>query len=285
MERKDGSRRFLQVRSRVIREEGSDPYVQVVARDVTPEKEYQRRLVESERRASMGQVAAFVAHEINTPLTNISLLSANIARGMQDPIVLEKLRKIDRQRRLAGIIVTELLSLSRSRDVKRIPVDVRSVVAQAIEQTIESRKPDVKLIEEIPRHPIVASIDPLRLQQALINLLKNAFEATARGSVTVRLRAEDDRVAIAIIDTGSGMDAEMQARLFQPFVTTKTRSEGLGLGLVFTKQVVEAHDGSITVASDPGIGSTFTLTLPKGTVDLAKGPAISTPPATLPKAP
>src|SRR5205807_7060822 len=122
-------RRFLQVRSRVIREEGVDPYVQVVARDVTPEKEYHRRLVESERRASMGQVAAFVAHEINTPLTNIALLSASIARAVQDPVVLEKLQKLDRQRRLAGTIVTELLSLSRSHELRRIPVDVRSVVA------------------------------------------------------------------------------------------------------------------------------------------------------------
>src|SRR5205809_1939195 len=222
----------------------------------------------------MGQVAAFVAHEINTPLTNIALLSASIARAVQDPVVLEKLQKLDRQRRLAGTIVTELLSLSRSHELRRIPVDVRSVVASAIEQIIELKKADVKLVEEIPRNPIVASVDPLRLQQALINLLKNAFEATTLGSVT-----------IAVIDTGSGMDAETRARLFQPFVTTKPRLEGLGLGLVFTKQVVESHDGSIAVFSDPGIGSTFTITLPKGTTDTPKAPAVSTAPETLPKAP
>ncbi|TLZ93853.1 MAG: PAS domain S-box protein [Methanobacteriota archaeon] len=285
LELKDGARRFLQVRSRVIREDGVDPYVQVVARDVTPEKEYQRRLVESERRASMGQVAAFVAHEINTPLTNIALLSASIARGVQDPVVLEKLQKLDRQRRLAGTIVTELLSLSRSHELRRIPVDVRSVVASAIEQIIELKKADVKLVEEIPRNPIVASVDPLRLQQALINLLKNAFEATTLGSVTIRLRREGDQVTIAVIDTGSGMDAEVRARLFQPFVTTKPRLEGLGLGLVFTKQVIESHDGSIAVVSDPGIGSTFTITLPIGTVDAPKGPALSTAPEPMPKAP
>jgi len=183
------------------------------------------------------------------------------------------------------MIVTELLSLSRSHELKRIPVDVRSVVASAIEQIIELKKADVKLVEEIPRNPIVASVDPLRLQQALINLLKNAFEATALGSVTIRLRSEDDHVTIAVIDTGSGMDAETRARLFQPFVTTKPRLEGLGLGLVFTKQVVESHDGSIAVFSDPGIGSTFTITLPKGTTDAPKAPAVSTAPETLPKAP
>src|SRR5205807_888615 len=169
-------RRFLHVRSRVIREEGTDPYVQVVARDVTPEKEYQRRLLESERQASMGQVAAFVAHEINTPLTNISLL---------------------------------------------------------------------------------APVDPLRMQQALVNLLKNAFQATGSGSVTVRLQSENNHITIAVLDTGSGIDPEMRARLFQPFVTTKPRSEGLGLGLVFVKQVVEGHDGSIQAIPEPERGSTF----------------------------
>ncbi len=257
-------RRFIHVRSRVIREEGTDPYVQVVARDVTPEKEYQRRLLESERRASMGQVAAFVAHEINTPLTNIALLSANIARGATDPVVLEKLLKIDAQRRTAANIVTELLSLTRSQDVKRIPVDLLGVIEAAIEQTVAFRRADVKLVKELPRDPLVVPVDPLRMQQALVNLLKNAFQATGSGSVTIRLRSENHHITIAVLDTGSGIDPEMRARLFQPFVTTKSRSEGLGLGLVFTKQVVEGHDGSIQVASQPGRGSTFTITLSKG---------------------
>src|SRR5439155_103863 len=128
-------------------------------------------------------VAAFVAHEINTPLTNIALLSASIARGVQDPFVLEKLQKLDRQRRLAGTIVTELLSLSRSHELRRIPVDVRRVVASA------------------------------------------------------------------------------------------------------TEQIIESHDGSIAVVSDPGIGSTFTITLPIETVDAPKGPALSTAPEPMPKAP
>src|SRR5437879_13475929 len=76
---KDGAQRFMQVRSRVIREDGVDPYVQVIARDVTAEKGYQQRLLESERRASMAQVAAFVAHEVRTPLTNIALLTSRSA--------------------------------------------------------------------------------------------------------------------------------------------------------------------------------------------------------------
>ena len=276
-------RRFLHVRSRVIREEGTDPYVQVVARDVTPEKEYQRRLLESERQASMGQVAAFVAHEINTPLTNIALLSANIARVVTDPIVLERLTKIDAQRRTAASIVSELLSLTRSQDVTRIPVDLRGVIDAAIEQTAGFRKPDVRLVQELPREPLIFPVDPIRMQQVVVNLLKNAYQATGSGSVTVRLRSEKDHVMIAVLDTGSGIDPEMKARLFQPFVTTKPRSEGLGLGLVFTKQVIEGHAGSIQVVSEPGRGSTFTITLPKapngGSGKDAKAAAVGTPKA------
>jgi len=259
--------------------------VQVIARDVTPEKESQRRLLESERQASMGQVAAFVAHEINTPLTNISLLSANLARAAKDPAVLEKLMKIDAQRRTAANIVSELLSLTRSQDMKRIPVDVRGVVEAAIEQTGAFRMPDVRLVQELPKDPLIAPVDPLRMQQALVNLLKNAFQATGSGSVTVRLQSENDHITIAVLDTGSGIDPEMRARLFQPFVTTKPRSEGLGLGLVFVKQVVEGHDGSIQVISEPGRGSTFTITLPNPS---DKAPAKGTKaaaPRTTPKAP
>src|SRR5438309_8589857 len=278
-------RRFIHVRSRVIREEGTDPYVQVVARDVTPEKEYQRRLLESERHASMGQVAAFVAHEINTPLTNISLLSANLARAAKDPAVIEKLVKIDAQRRTAANIVSELLSLTRSQDVTHIPVDVRGVVEAAIEQTGAFRMPDVRLVQELPKDPLIAPVDPLRMQQALVNLLKNAFQATGSGSVTVRPQSENDHITIAVLDTGSGIDPEMRARLFQPFVTTKPRSEGLGLGLVFVKQVVGGHAGSIQVISEPGRGSTFTITLPNPSDSApAKGTKAAAP-RTTPKAP
>lgn len=285
VEPKDGTRRFVQVRSRVIREEGTEPYVQVVARDVTPEKESQRRLLESERRASMGQVAAFVAHEINTPLTNISLLSANLARGITDPRILGKLSKIDSQRRLAANIVSEVLALTRSQDLRRIPVDARGIVQAAIEQTSSFRTDDVKLIKDLPPDPLIASLDPLRIQRALGNLLKNAYQATATGSVTVRLKAEDGQLTIAVVDTGTGMDEEVRSRLFQPFYTTKPRTEGIGLGLLLAKQVVQAHDGTILVVSEAGRGSTFTITLPYGADEAALAKAASFVPGISPKAP
>jgi PAS domain S-box-containing protein len=272
IELEGGERRFLHARSRVIREEGTEPYVQVVVRDVTPEKEYQRRFLESERRASASQVATFIAHEINTPLTNIALLSANLARGLKDPKALEKLAKIDSQRRFATSILAELLSLTRSQDVKRIPVDVRGLLDAAIEQTAPLRGDSVKLVRDVPSKPLIAAVDPLRIQQAVVNLLKNALQATASGSVTIRLAGDDQRLMIAVADTGPGMDEEIRSRAFEPFFTTKPREDGLGLGLVYAKHVIEAHNGTIEVASEPGRGSTFTILLPIEPTDVAPAP-------------
>src|SRR2546428_8278286 len=127
----DGAQRFMQVRSRVIREDGVDPYVQVIARDVTAEKGYQQRLRESGRRAWMARVAAFVAHEVRTPLTNIALLTSSLERTVEDAHTLEKLEKIHEQRRLATNIVAELVAITRSDEVRRTETDAPGVVEAA----------------------------------------------------------------------------------------------------------------------------------------------------------
>jgi two-component system sensor kinase FixL len=286
IELEGGELRFLQARSRVIREEGSEPYVQVIVRDVTSEKEFQRKILEGERRASASQVASFIAHEINTPLTNIALLSASLARGLKDPKALEKLGKIDQQRRFATNILAELLALTRSHDVKRVPVDVRGLLEAAIEQAASSRRGSARLVRDLPSGPVVASVDPLRIQQAVVNLLRNAFQATDSGAITLRLRADGGKLTIAVADTGPGMDEEVRSRMFQPFYTTKPRDEGLGLGLVLVKHVVEAHHGTIDVASEPGQGSTFTIALPlQGSDAEPPPPPAATRPTPSPKAP
>jgi len=265
-----GERRFLQVRSRVIREEGAEPYVQVIARDVTIEKEFQRRLLETERQTSMAQLAAFVAHEVNTPLTNIALLTANLSHNTHDPITLEKLAKIDAQRQKTASVVGELQSLTRSKEFRRIPTDLRGIVDAAIEQVEALRAHGVAFVKEHPAGPVVAEVDPLRLQQAVVNVLRNAFQATTRGNVTVRLEATPELVAIEVADTGTGMDEEVRTRLFQPFYTTKERREGMGLGLVTARQIAEAHGGSIEVETEPHKGSTFTIRLPRPQAETSK---------------
>ncbi len=263
LQAEDGAQRFLEVRSRVIREGGVDAYVQLIARDVTADKEYQQRLLEAERRASMAQVAAFVAHEVRTPLTNIALLTASLERTVEDPHTLEKLGKIHDQRRLAASIVAELVASTRSEGVRRIETDVRGVVEAAADQASVYRQAKVLLVKELPKDPVMANVDPLRLQHALVNILKNAFQAATKGSVTLRLETTPDSFSVGVTDTGAGMDEEVRTHLFQPFFTTKRRGEGVGLGLALAKAVVDAHHGSIAVATQPGTGSTFTIRLPR----------------------
>jgi PAS domain S-box-containing protein len=257
-------RRFVHVRSRLIREFGAGPYVQVIARDMTEEKQMQARLVESERRASMGQVAAYIAHEIRTPLTNVALLAGTIAKRTQDPDIRARIEKINVQRRLAAEIIDNLLTLTRTGEVHAVETDLRTVIQAASEQVASVAKDGVDFRKEIGEASAVALVDPLRLRQAVANLLRNAFQATRQGSVNVRLERRVGEYGIVVQDTGPGIPEGIRDKIFEPFFTTKEPGQGTGLGLSFAKGVAEAHHGRIELASDPGHGCTFTIVLPHG---------------------
>lgn len=261
--RPDGRARFFEVRGRIVLDAGPDPYVQLIARDVTERRETQLALMESQRLASMAQVAAYVAHEVNTPLTNIALVSANIARRLEDPELRQRLEALDEQRRLASQIIEDLLNLTRSQHVTLDDQDLRPIVETSILQAASFRRDGVDVAVDLGSAPVVVPADPLRLQQAVVNLVKNAFQATEKGFVLIRLEPRPDGAAIVVSDTGHGIPPGIRARLFEPFVTTKPHGEGTGLGLSFTKGVVTAHGGRIEVGSEPGKGTTVTLVLPR----------------------
>ncbi len=107
------------------------------------------------------------------------------------------------------------------------------------------------------------AVDPLKLSQAFVNLIKNAYQATDAGRVTVSLRLEGGDVCVAVRDTGKGIESEVRDRIFQPFYTTKPHGEGVGLGLMFTKAVVEGHGGRVDLEPEDGPGTTFTVRLPR----------------------
>jgi signal transduction histidine kinase len=118
-------------------------------------------------------------------------------------------------------------------------------------------------VKELGEEPIRARVDPLRLRQAVANLVKNALQATSRGTVTVRIESTPEDVTIIVRDTGPGMPVPVLERIFEPFFTTKAKGEGTGLGLAFTRSVVEAHGGTISVDSKEGDGTTFTIRVPR----------------------
>ncbi len=258
-----GIRKSLAVRSRLVSEAGSEPYVEMLIRDVTEQRYLQQRLMANERLVSIGQMAAYVAHEINTPLANISLLAAASRRRTVDPEVLERLERIDVQRRQAASIIADLLSFSKHRDIQPVQVDLRTVLVAAVDQIEPYRSPDVALVQEFGEAPAPALVDPLQMQEVLVNLLKNAFEATPRGSVTLRLESRPGYRIVTVSDTGPGIPEEIQNRLFQPFVTSKRDQGGTGLGLALCRNIVSAHCGEIHFSTVAGHGTTFTVTLPQ----------------------
>jgi len=236
----------------------------VLAAVVAERMQMQGRLVESERRASMGRVAAYIAHEIRTPLTNVALLASTIARRTRDAEILTRVEKINVQRRLAAAIIDNLLALTRTEEPHAVETDLRTVLATASDEVASFVRQGVDFRKETGEIPALAMVDPLRLQQAVANLLKNALEATRKGSVSVRLEERVDEYAIVVQDTGPGIAEPLREKIFEPFFTTKGPDQGTGLGLSFAKAVVEAHHGRIELASEPGRGSTFTIVLPRG---------------------
>jgi PAS domain S-box-containing protein len=258
-----GLRKTLAVRSRLIREPDADPYLEMLIRDVTEQREMQRRLVASERLASVGQMAAYIAHEINTPLANISLLAAASKRRTKDPEIRERLEKIDVQRRQAASIIADLLSYTKHRDIQPVDVDLRTILVAAVDAIEPYRSPDVTLIQEYGEVPVHAYVDPIQMQEVLVNLLKNAFEATSQGTVTVRLESGPGQRTIAVSDTGHGILEDVQKHLFQPFVTSKRQKGGTGLGLALSRNIVSAHGGEIHFTTTAGQGTTFTVVLPQ----------------------
>lgn len=258
-----GRRRVVSLRSRHVREDSAEAYVEMVARDVTEELEMHRRLEATERLASMGQMAAYVAHEVNTPLANIALLTAAAMRRTQDPGLAEKLEKINVQRRNAASIIADLLSFSKQREIQRAEADLRTTLLASVEQVEAYRRPGVEIRIEAPTQLTQAFIDRLQMQEVFVNLLRNALEATSEGSVVLRVEETPTGHRVSVQDTGVGIPKETMDRIFEPFFTTKRKTGGTGLGLVFCLSVVKAHGGEIRAESEPGHGTTFTVVLPR----------------------
>jgi len=230
--------------------------------DITEKKDLERRLLENERLVAMGRLTGYVAHEINTPLTNISILAATAAKRSQDPEVVDRLEKINAQRRLIGSILQDLAGLTRPLPIQPVETDLRTIIDASLEQMEPYLHDGVELRKEVGL-PVVAHVDPRRIQQVLVNLTKNALQATSNGAVTVGVEDRGDTVALVVHDTGPGMPPDVLEKLFQPFFTTKPKDQGTGLGLAFAKSVVGAHGGTIDVASELSQGTTFTVVLPK----------------------
>jgi two-component system, NtrC family, sensor kinase len=250
----------------------------VVVEDISARVQLEEQLQISEKMASIGLLAAGVAHEVNTPLTGISSFVQMLMQGTEpDDPKAQVLEKIERQTFRAAKIVNGLLNLARPAQVDSGPVDANAVindVLSLLEHQLRTGRIQVrKELSTTP--PVVLGIE-YKLQQVFLNLFLNARDAMPKGGwLSIITRAGGETVTIEVADTGSGIPAEQLSRIYDPFFTTKDIGKGTGLGLSITYGIVQEHGGSITCDSAIGQGTRFTLTLPMAPARSAAGSARS----------
>lgn len=240
----------------------------VVIEDISARVQLEEQLQISEKMASLGLLAAGVAHEVNTPLTGISSYTQMLLQGADaDDPTTKVLEKIERQTFRAAKIVNGLLNLARPAQVDSGPVDINGVVNDVLSLLEHQFKTgSIQVRKELAStSPTVQGIE-YKLQQVFLNLFLNARDAMPKGGwLSIATRIGVDEAAIEIADTGSGIPADHLSRIYDPFFTTKDIGKGTGLGLSITYGIVQEHGGTITCDSSPGHGTRFTLTLPLAT--------------------
>lgn len=233
----------------------------------------QQQMDHLSRLSILGELSGTLAHELNQPLATIANYSQSLThrldRGnLSAAAIAQAAQEIDAEAQRAAGILAGIRALARKRPRAREACDLGVLAQEAADlfRAMLARSPRVQIDDQLPAGARCGMVDPLQIEQVLLNLLKNAFDAhQAAGAtempISLGLALEDRRAAIAVRDRGSGLDAEKRAHLFEPFFTTK--SDGLGLGLSICKTIIEAHGGEL-VAESPaeGTGTVFKFTVP-----------------------
>jgi PAS domain S-box-containing protein len=278
--RHDGTTVLLETSSVPFEYEGALSIL-TMSRDVTERQLLQDRLVQADRLAALGTMAAGVAHEINNPLAyvmlNLDWIARKFSEGARDPSNMEALAEMLHEARRGAervaTIVHELRSFSRAEGETRRKVDLAAVVQATIKLAAHEIRPRARIVTSFePTRPVWANEG--RLEQVVLNLLLNAAHALPDARIEsnelfVGVRADGDhRVVLEVADNGVGIAPEVVSRIFDPFFTTKAPAGGTGLGLSICHGIVSSLGGQITVHSVPGEGTTFRVVLPA--MDIAR---------------
>jgi signal transduction histidine kinase len=242
------------------------------------------KVLDQERLAAIGQLCSVIAHEIRNPLGLIDLyakLIENQIGKLEIPDGKEGLEKNLQLIRSASSslesILSELTSYARPLQLELELTDLRTLVMEVVDMFApQYEEKQVTLKWKLPPESIEMNVDARRLKQALINLVKNALEASKGGTaveVLLATRRNDERVFIKVQDQGSGVEKKAQEKLFTPYFSTK--GNGTGLGLAHSRKILQAHGGTVALLNTGENGSTFALILPKPQSSLSE-PAIST---------
>jgi hypothetical protein len=274
--RKDGTEFPIEVGLSAIRDEHGGVAIAFVT-DISERVLRERQARHIEKLTALGSLAAGIAHEINNPigiiLSRIELMLMDAEERRGSPEEVEDLRTLYRQAQRLNRITDTLLRFGRRRAPEPQPVDLGAIVADTLllaryELIRDGIEVATSFAPDLPQ----VSGDPTALQQVLMNLLLNARDAMAGGGTlsisAKRAPNEPGAVRFEVADSGHGMPADVLAKLAQPFFTTKPHGTGLGLSVSYT--IIREHGGTVTVASEPGRGTTFTITLPAIADDCAE---------------
>ena len=246
-----------------------------IIRDMTERILLEEQLVQSTKLAAVGRLISGIAHEVNNPVSIIKLHIANVMQNIESrklpEDLIETLKIIQRQNNKVGQIISGLQAFSRQGSFSPEWINVNQTVHTAlrlVENTLQNQDIvyQAELADSLPK----VLLDPIRIEQVLLNLFNNAIEAMPGGgvlAVSTTLETDRDWVVIRIRDTGTGIEEEHLSQLFDPFFTTKEVGEGTGLGLSVSYGLIQEHKGRIEVSSQPGKGTEFQIYLPFRRID------------------
>jgi PAS domain S-box-containing protein len=267
--RRDGTTVVAEISSIFVEYEGA-PAVLAFARDVTERTRLRAQLAHADRLASLGMMAAGIAHEINNPLAFVMLAADMLER---DPASAgESARELVHNIRVGvrriATIVRELRTFGQYEEETPGPVDLPAVIESAVSITAHEVRPRARLRREHGVLPAVLGVS-MRLEQVFVNLLLNASHAIddgrTDGEIVVSALARDRDIVVEVRDNGSGIEPQLLPRIFEPFVTTRPAGDGVGLGLSICRDIVARWGGRIEAESTVGRGTTLRVTLPLAT--------------------
>ena len=237
-----------------------------LVKDISYRKAMEQQILQADKLASIGQLAAGIAHEINNPLGIIlgytQLLIRSEDANSQN---CEDLRIIEKHTRACKTIVENLLSFSRRAQTKKTVCRINDVMDEVLSVVYHHFELEKIVIEKEfdPRIPDIA-MDEAKMKQVFMNLIMNARQAMKSGTVKIQTHYDEagGKALVRVLDEGTGIEARNMTRIFDPFFTTKPTGEGTGLGLSVSYGIVKDHGGELLVESEVGKGSIFTVELP-----------------------
>lgn len=261
-----GKRIPLEVGAQSLRDADGNLFGYVLLfKDLSEIRALRREIARNQRLASVGRLAAGVAHEIRNPLSSIKGLATYFKERYQDKLDDQQIanimiQEVDRLNRVVG----QLLDFARPIKISKKPISMQALIEDSLKLVErQASEKNIKIETRFPSQMDTVSVDPDRINQVLLNLYLNAIDSMDEGGrLAIRIPNSEQKhnTEIKIMDDGTGISQEDLAHIFDPYFTTK--ATGTGLGLAIVHNIVDAHGGKVTVESHPGRGTTFTISLP-----------------------